>query len=656
MTKVAQVKVSEKQIQLHTAVVGSGAAGFRAVLQLKEYGAEPCALITEGVNMGTSRNTGSDKQTYYKLSLSGSQPDSPAAMARDLFEGQSMDGDLAYAEAAGSAACFLRLAQLGVPFPTNTWGEYVGYRTDHDRGGRASSAGPLTSKIMTECLENEVRKAQIPIYDGYTAVEILTHKGTAVGLLCLRADAEGNAELVVFRCRNIIWATGGPAGIYADSVYPVQQHGSSGVPFLAGAVGKNLTEWQYGLASVAPRWNVSGTYMQVLPRLISVDDSGTEREFLLEHYADAGQMLAALFRKGYEWPFDSRKAITGSSVIDLLVYRESLLRNRRVYLDYRENPGKVGAVDFETLPPDVRSYLKQADACFGTPVERLIHMNAPAYELYRSKGVDLKKQRLEIRLCAQHCNGGLDVDAWWQTSIPHLFAVGEAAGTHGVYRPGGSALNAGQVGAVRAAEYIAFEPPQEPSVPDDAFEALACAAVEKHRNSCQRILSEEENISNIRKKLTNQMSKYAAMLRQTPELRQTRQEICMEMAGFAETVRACDVDGLRKAYQLYDITVAQLMVLAAMENYAETEKTSRGSAIYPRTDGDCAAGLENCFRFLPDSENKRTQVQLTAWNGGQIQCSWRAVRPLPDGGGVFETVWREYRERQRIRQERRREK
>ena len=651
MKKVGRVNVSEKQIQLHTAVVGSGAAGFRAVLQLKEYGVEPCALITEGVNMGTSRNTGSDKQTYYKLSLSGSKPDSPAAMAHDLFEGQSMDGDLAYAEAAGSAACFLRLAQLGVPFPTNIWGEYVGYRTDYDRCGRASSAGPLTSKIMTECLENEARKAQIPIYDGYTAVEILTHEGIAVGLLCLHTDAEGDAELVAFRCQNIIWATGGPAGIYADSVYPVQQHGSSGIPFLAGAVGKNLTEWQYGLASVAPRWNVSGTYMQVLPRMISVDDSGVEREFLLEHYADAGQMLAALFRKGYEWPFDSRKASTGSSVIDILVYRESMLRNRRVYLDYRENPGKAGAVDFEALPPDVRSYLEQADACFGTPVERLIHMNAPAYALYRSKGVDLKKQRLEIRLCAQHCNGGLDVDAWWQTSVPHLFAVGEAAGTHGVYRPGGSALNAGQVGAVRAAEYIAFETPQTPSVPDDAFKALACTAAERHREVCQRILSEEDTVSNIRKKLTGQMSKHAAMLRQTSELQQTRQEICMAMAEFEETVRVRDAAGLRKAYQLYDTMVTQMMVLAAMENYAETEKTSRGSAIYPCADGDCAAGLEDCFRFLPDSENKRTQVQLTAWNDGQIRCTWRVVRPLPDGGGVFETVWREYRERQEQRRE-----
>lgn len=71
--------------------------------------------------------------------------------------------------------------------------------------------------------------------------------------------------------------------------------------------------------------------------------------------------------------------------------------------------------------------------------------------------MDLKTQRLEVAVCAQHNNGGLSVDSWWQTNIEGLFAVGEVAGTHGVYRPGGSALNAGQAGSSRAAEYIAVK-------------------------------------------------------------------------------------------------------------------------------------------------------------------------------------------------------
>ena len=82
------LKVQDKEIEiikLNTAVVGSGAAGFNAAIRLKQMGIDDVAVITEGINRGTSRNTGSDKQTYYKMSLAGGDADSPAAMARDLF-------------------------------------------------------------------------------------------------------------------------------------------------------------------------------------------------------------------------------------------------------------------------------------------------------------------------------------------------------------------------------------------------------------------------------------------------------------------------------------------------------------------------------------------------------------------------------------------
>ncbi len=108
--------------------------------------------------MGTSRNTGSDKQTYYKLTLSGGAGDSVMEMANDLFSGGGVNGDTALAEAAGSVRSFIKLANLGVPFPTDAFGGFVGYRTDHDPRQRATSAGPLTSRYMTEALEDSVRR------------------------------------------------------------------------------------------------------------------------------------------------------------------------------------------------------------------------------------------------------------------------------------------------------------------------------------------------------------------------------------------------------------------------------------------------------------------------------------------------------------------
>lgn len=75
-----------------TAVVGSGAAGYSAALRLWQYGQRDILLLTENRMAGTSRNTGSDKQTYYKLTLSGDEPDSVGEMARTLFQGGCVDG------------------------------------------------------------------------------------------------------------------------------------------------------------------------------------------------------------------------------------------------------------------------------------------------------------------------------------------------------------------------------------------------------------------------------------------------------------------------------------------------------------------------------------------------------------------------------------
>ncbi|MBQ5748992.1 MAG: FAD-binding protein [Oscillospiraceae bacterium] len=632
-------------IKLHTAVVGSGAAGFHAALRLHKYGVQNIALLTEGVNMGTSRNTGSDKQTYYKMNLCGTHADSPGAMAQDLFAGRCVDGDIAYAEAALSVPCFLNLAELGVPFPVNRLGEYVGYQTDHDTRARATSAGPLTSKLMTECLEKAVREAGICIYDRYMVVEILKDGERAVGLLALKL---GTADFAVFQCENIVWATGGPAGIYADSVYPRGHCGASGVAFSAGVRGRNLTEWQYGLASVAPRWNVSGTYMQVLPRFVSVDEDGTQREFLLEYYPDLGSALSMVFKKGYEWPFDSRKAQSGSSVVDLLVYRERVLRGRRVYLDFRKNPADLAELPYDELTDEARTYLQNTDACFGTPIERLVHMNAPAYDLYLSKGVDLKTEMLEIALCAQHNNGGLDIDCWWQTNVAHLFAAGEVAGSHGVYRPGGSALNAGQVGSMRAAQYIAFHTPEDAPVSDEAFRQTAKAALEEHRTLCKKLLSGGENAGKYYKEATRRMSALAGAIRSADAMEEASEQTAKLFAAFADTVRVPSAAGLQLAYRLRDALMAQMMYLAAMRDYAQKVKKSRGSALYTAPDGTSAENLEEVFRFILDDDSHGDVIQLLDWNEGRPAAAWRPTRPLLEGGGVFETVWRSYRETKNV--------
>ena len=145
--------------QYNTIIVGTGAAGLNAAVTLHKLGQKNIALITEGRYMGTSRNTGSDKQTYYKLTQCGSEPDSVRKMAETCLMGDVWMEILPWLRLRLSQA-FYHLVDIGVPFPFNKSGEYVGYKTDHDPLKRGISAGPLTSKYMTECLERQAENGE----------------------------------------------------------------------------------------------------------------------------------------------------------------------------------------------------------------------------------------------------------------------------------------------------------------------------------------------------------------------------------------------------------------------------------------------------------------------------------------------------------------
>ena len=184
-------------------------------------------------------------------------------------------------------------------------------------------------------------------------------------------------EIIAVKTPYIVLCTGGPAGIYRDTVSE-SQIGASGLALDIGAAAQSLCEWQYGLASADFRWNVSGTYQQVLPRYISIDENGCEREFLCDYMTDT-EVLTATFLKGYQWPFYVRK-INGSSYIDLLVYNETVFKNRKVYLDFTREPSALSN-GFDLLESEARNYLKNSGALIPLPIERLKKMNQRAIDL-----------------------------------------------------------------------------------------------------------------------------------------------------------------------------------------------------------------------------------------------------------------------------------
>jgi succinate dehydrogenase / fumarate reductase flavoprotein subunit len=442
-------------------IVGSGAAGLRAAVELARRGVR-VAVASQSAWGGTSACSGSDKQTIHTANTAD-RGDDFRAMAAAIGAGGAMDDDTAYIEAVGSVRSMASLQYLGLPLPQDALGGTLRYQTDHDEVGRATSCGPRTSRLMVKVLAEEALRLGVPILNQTTVLRLMTTGGQVQGAVAMRArdrDAENPMGICLLLAPVVVLAAGGPGEMYRDSVYPNGCFGALGLAAEAGLALVNLTESQFGIGTRREGfpWNLSGTYVQALPHIHSVDAEGREHHFLADYFRTTQELASNIFRKGYQWPFHATRMLDfGSSLVDLAIVREGAA-GRRVFMDFNRNPLPVpGDLPFslDRLDPDVRAYLGNAGAVQDMPIAKLRHMNPLSIELYRRYKIDIAAEPLEFAVNNQHMNGGIAVDIWGQTSHPGFYAVGEAAGTHGVTRPGGAALNAGQVFGTRAAEHIA---------------------------------------------------------------------------------------------------------------------------------------------------------------------------------------------------------
>jgi succinate dehydrogenase/fumarate reductase flavoprotein subunit len=668
-------QIENQSVTIHsynTVIVGSGAAGMNCAVHLYEFMSQKgvenpqdrIAVVTAGIGLGASRMSGSDKQTYYKMGTSPDVPDSAEEFAKSLTAAGCCHGDLALAEAIGSLREFYHLVQAGVPFPHDPIGSYCGYKTDHDPYERATSAGPKTSRFMSQCLEKQVRRYEIQIYDQQEATQLLTvgsgksKKIAGVVTIDKSKIEEDDLPINVFYCANLVLAAGGPGELYKTSVYPKGQVGIHGLALQAGLIGENLTESQFGLASIKFRWNVSGTYMQAIPRIFSTDaDGNDEREFLADFFPSMSRMATNIFLKGYQWPFDPQRISNHqSSLIDILVFRERQ-KGRRVFMDFLHNPvgsGSMKKYNINDLEPEALDYLKKTGALQDTPIERLAHMNPLAIEIYKENGIDLYSEPLEIAVCAQHNNGGFAVDKWWQSNIERTFVIGEMAGTHGVKRPGGSALNAGQTGGLRAAEYIANvyspDPPDYSNNQPETDGQLTELVTKLQACKSSSGLVPEEIIDKIRMRMTTS----AGHIRELEDARKALTEAIqlykdIRQQGF----KLKDAKELITAIQAEHLALSCAAFLKAIVELLKLGSGSRGSHLVLADDGtEIHPDIINettgkTLKFKPENEKLRNTILQIEYNPDEpdlFRCKTTEPRTAPALGKAFELAWQDYRE------------
>ena len=142
-------------------------------------------------------------------------------------------------------------------------------------------------------------------------------------------------------------------------------------------------------------------------------------------------------------------------------------------------------------------------------------------------------------------------------------------------------------------------------------------------------------------------SKRAGAIRNSALLENAISDCVDAIDDFNRLVKIDNQSKLWSAYRLRDALIAQATYMMAMKEYVKMGGKSRGSAIYTSSEGDVPAKMEEIFRFVLDSGDFDDSV-LEINYADNLSVNVRPVRPLPEGGGFFENVWREYRENKNI--------
>ncbi|MBL9059386.1 MAG: hypothetical protein JNK88_05110, partial [Mangrovicoccus sp.] len=472
------------------------------------------------------------------------------------------------------------------------------------------------------------------------------------GVLTIRpkeSRPENPFGLVLFQCAVLVLAAGGPGELYRDSVDPNGCFVSLGLARDAGIALVNLTESQFGIGTRREGfpWNLSGTYVQAIPHICSVDADGTEHHFLAGYYRTTQELASSIFRKGYQWPFHATRLLDfGSSLVDLAIWREGQ-SGRRVVMDFNRNPLPVpGDLPFslDRLDDDVQAYLGHAGAGQALPIDRLRHMNPLAIELYRRYKVDIAAEPLEFAVNNQHMNGGIAVDVWGRSSLKGCYAVGEAAGTHGVTRPGGGAQYARQEFLTPAAAQIAAsgKAATAPEAGDRTGAALDAAVAQ-----IAGVLRSDSPLSvkAVRSAVQDRMSDRAGMICDPAsvagalaEARVLNAQIRARGIGYGRPAEAA------RAMQWRQMALASEAVLTALDHFIGAGGGSRGARAILDPAGpslpQTAAGPLDAFRFRAERDADRESQIVVRAEGDSMTVATRPNRGLDEAArSFFERDW-----------------
>jgi L-aspartate oxidase len=224
---------------------------------------------------------------------------------------------------------------------------------------------------------------------------------------------------VVIRAAATIIAAGGMGRLFSHSFHPSCVTGDAySIAYRAGAELMNMEFHQIFVGTVEPTTNLVGSWLwKQDPQLTNAEG----RPFVADYLPDGVNLDEVFEQRRRHTPFSTRDEV--SRFLDVGILREVKAGrgtvnkgvNIQVVVDGRNGP------------------------------------MADVGEWYRYRGVHWDRGPVEIGLFHHCANGGLRVDVDGASTVPGLYAIGEAAaGAHGADRLGGMMLVSSQVVGRRA--------------------------------------------------------------------------------------------------------------------------------------------------------------------------------------------------------------
>jgi L-aspartate oxidase len=386
-------------------VVGAGIAGLRAAIELGSHGTVLCLSKRELTESNTQYAQGG-------IAVALGPDDSPEIHLRDTL---TAGAGLVNEEAARTLVTegpkrVLELLDWGVRFDRDEHGQLAFTREGaHSRNRVLHADGDSTGREMGRSLYEHARKIpNIRLSEFGFCRDLLLQDGRVVGIAALHDD--GQVEHI--RARAVLLATGGAGMVYANTTNPGVAT-ADGVA-MAWRAGAELSDMEF------VQFHPTALYLKRAPRFL-----------ISEAVRGEGAILRNDRRERFMPNYHPLAELAPRDVVARAIHRELELSKAAdpvVYLDVTHLDAAKLKVRFPRI-----------------------------YQTCKQYGLDITHDLIPIRPAAHYAMGGVRTDLDGRTTLPGLYAAGEAActGVHGANRLASNSLLEGLVFGTRAARAMA---------------------------------------------------------------------------------------------------------------------------------------------------------------------------------------------------------